>query len=381
MGEHVKKPKGSVFVWEGVPLIMGAGFAYVTSMSTVVEGHGLASIFGAEIVGGVVALLIGLTFHKIKKLFPPLIIGTVVFCIGLTLYPIAIKYMAGGAGSATYGNWQNWLVALATFVVVIIFNNFGKGIFKLASVLIGLIFGYIVSLFFGMVDFSAIGNAGFIQLPKFMYFGIEFELSSCVAICLLFAINSIQAMGDTSATVVGSMDRQATDDEMRGGIMGFGFGNVISAFFGGIPSVSFSQNVGIVTTTKVINRLVIGFAALILGVAGLIPKFSALLTSIPQCVLGGATLTVFASITFTGIKMIAAEGLTTRNCAIVGPAVALGVGVTQAADALAGFPVWVTTVFGKAPVVLAVILAVTLNLVLPKDFKLACEKVDQQVEK
>lgn len=361
--------KQGLRIGAGVPLIMGAGFAYVTSMSTVVEGYGISSIFGAEIVGGMVAILIALSFHKIRKLFPPLIIGTVVFCIGLTLYPIAIRYMAGGSGSVTYGNWKNWLIALLTFAVVIICNNFGKGIVKLASVLIGIVVGYIISWCCGMVDLSAVASAGILQLPKFMYFGIDFELTSCVAIGLLFAINSIQAMGDTSATVTGSMDRQPTDDELRGGIMGFGVGNVIGAFFGGIPSVSFSQNVGIITTTKVINRCVIGLAACLMGIAGLVPKFSALLTSIPQCVLGGATLTVFASITFTGIKMIAAEGLTVRNGAIVGPAVALGVGVTQAADSLAAFPGWVSIVFGKAPVVLAVIIAITLNLVLPKERK------------
>lgn len=353
----------------GLPLIVGVGFAYVTSMSTIVEGYGIATIFGAEIVGGIVAVLVGLSYNWIKKLFPPLIIGIVILCIGLSLYPIAIRYMAGGQGSEMYGSWKSWLVAAITLIVVIICNNFGKGIVKLASVLIGIVVGYIIALAFGMVDFSSVGEAGVIALPKLMHFGIEFELSSCVAIGLLFAINSLQAMGDVTATTMGGMNREATDKELRGGIMGFGLSNIVGAFFGGLPNVTFSQNVGIVTTTKVVNRWIAALAAIILGVAGILPKFSAFLTSIPQCVLGGATLTVFAAITVTGIRMIANAGLTQRNGTIVGIAVALGAGVTQASDALSGFPVWATTVFAKTPVVIATVIAILLNLLLPKEEK------------
>jgi len=359
--------KGSLQFGAGLPLIVGVGFAYVTSMSTIVEGYGIATIFGAEIVGGIVAVLVGLSYNKIKSLFPPLIIGIVILCIGLSLYPIAIRYMAGGQGSESYGSWQNWLVAALTLTVVIVCNNYGRGIIKLASVLIGIIVGYGVALGFGMVDFSAVGRAGIFALPKIMHFGIEFEVSSCVAIGLLFAINSLQAMGDVTATTIGGMDREATDKELRGGILGFGLSNIIGAFFGGLPNVTFSQNVGIVTTTKVVNRWVAALAAIILGIAGILPKFSAFLTSVPQCVLGGATLTVFAAITVTGIRMIFNTGLSVRSGFIVGIAVALGAGVTQASDALCSFPSWMTVVFAKTPVVIAAVVSILLNLLLPKD--------------
>ena len=162
--------KGSLQFGAGLPLIVGVGFAYVTSMSTIVEGYGIATIFGAEIVGGIVAVLVGLSYNKIKSLFPPLIIGIVILCIGLSLYPIAIRYMAGGQGSETYGSWQNWLVAALTLTVVIVCNNYGRGIIKLASVLIGIIVGYGVALGFGMVDFSAVGRAGIFALPKIMHY-------------------------------------------------------------------------------------------------------------------------------------------------------------------------------------------------------------------
>lgn len=163
------------------------------------------------------------------------------------------------------------------------------------------------------------------------------------------------------------MDREPTDKELKGAIVGYGCTNIIGAFLGGLPTASYSQNVGIVTTTKVINRSVLGMSAGILLVAGLVPKFSALLTTIPQCVLGGATISVFASIAMTGIKLITSQPMSYRNTSIVGLSVALGVGVTQASASLGMFPAWVTTVFGKTPVVIATVTAVFLNLVLPKD--------------
>ena len=319
-----------------------------------------------EIVGGIVAVVMGLLVKKIRIFFPPLITGTVVFTIGLSLYPTAINYMAGGTSNPDYGSWQNWAIAFFTLIVVTALNHFGKGIWKLASILIGIIVGYLVSIPFGMVDFSSVGEAGVCQLPSLMHFGVQFEPSSCVALGILFAINSIQAIGDYSATTIGAMDRTPKDEELQRGIVGYGISNVVGALLGGLPTATYSQNVGIVTTTKVINRWVLGLAAAILGIAGLVPKFSAILTTIPQCVLGGATVSVFASIAMTGMKLVASAEMDYRNSSIVGLAAALGMGVSQATAALASFPTWVTTIFGKSPVVLATIIAVLLNIILPK---------------
>ena len=344
----------------------GISFAYVPSMQAIASDFDIATILGAQIIGGVVALLVGLNIKRIRKFFPPLITGTVVFSIGLSLYPTAINYMAGGTSNPNYGSWQNWAIAFFTLIVVTALNHFGKGIWKLASILIGIIVGYLVSIPFGMVDFSSIGEAGVCQLPSLMHFGVQFEPSSCVALGILFAINSIQAIGDYSATTIGAMDRTPKDDELQRGIVGYGLSNVVGALLGGLPTATYSQNVGIVTTTKVINRWVLGLAAAILGIAGLVPKFSAILTTIPQCVLGGATVSVFASIAMTGMKLVASAEMDYRNSSIVGLAAALGMGVSQATAALASFPTWVTTIFGKSPVVLATIIAVMLNVILPK---------------
>ena len=357
--------KGGFHLGSGLPVIMGVSFAYIPSMQAIAGDFGLPAIFGAQIVGGIVAVFVGIFIKKIRKFFPPLIAGTVVFTIGLSLYPTAINYMAGGTSSPNYGSWQNWLVAIFTLAVVTILNHFGKGILKLASILIGIIAGYLFSLPFGMVDLSSVGTAGMFQLPSVMHFGVKFEISSCVAIGILFAINSIQAIGDFSATTSGGMDRQPTDDELQGGIVGYGIMNLLGAMIGGLPTATFSQNVGIVTTTRVVNRFVLGGAGAMILIAGLVPKFSALLTTIPQCVLGGATVSVFASIAMTGMKLVMTAHMNYRNTSIVGLAAALGMGVSQASASLSAFPTWVTTIFGRSPVVIATLIAVIMNIVLP----------------
>ena len=353
----------------GLPVIMGVSFAYVPTMQAIAESHGIAAILGAQIVGGLVAALVGLFVKKLRRLFPPLITGTVVFTIGLSLYPTAINYMAGGTSSADYGSWQNWLIAFFTLGMVTTLNHFGKGLWKLSSILLGIGAGYALAACFGMVHFESVAQASMFQLPQLLYFGVEFEISACVAIGILFGINAVQAIGDLTATTVGAMDREPTDKELQNGIVGYGVMNMIGGLFGGLPTATYSQNVGIVTTTRVINRVVLGLSALILGAAGLIPKFSALLTTIPQCVLGGATVSVFASIAMTGMKLVSSAEMDYRNSSIVGLAAALGMGISQASASLAAFPEWVTTIFGKSPVVVATIVAVVLNVILPKNKK------------
>lgn len=365
----------------GLPVILGVSFAYVPSMQAIASsGGGISAIAGAMVVGGIVAVIVGVFVKQIRTLFPPVITGTVVFTIGLSLYPTAINYMAGGTGNTAaavaakglpealvYGSWQNWLVAVLTLAVVMLLNNYGKGICKLASILLGMLFGYVVAMCFGMVSFADVGDAAWFSLPRFLHFGITFDASSCIAVGLLFAINSIQAIGDFTATTVGGLDRNPTDQELQGGIIAYGASNILAALFGGLPTATYSQNVGIVTTNKVVNRTVFALAGGFLLLAGVSPKFAAVLTTIPQCVLGGATITVFSTIAMTGMKLIASQDLTARNTTIVGLSAALGVGISQASGALSQFPEAVTMIFGKSPVVIATLMAVLLNLLLPKE--------------
>ena len=361
--------KGGFTLGSGLPMIMGVSFAYVPSMQAIAEGYGISTILGAQIVGGVVAFIMGILVKKIRVFFPPLITGTVVFTIGLSLYPTAINYMAGGTSNPDYGSWQNWLVAIFTLVVVTGLNHFAKGFLKLASILIGMIIGYIFSSFFGMVSFSNVAQAGVFQLPQILHFGVTFEPSACIALGLLFVINSVQAIGDFSATTSGGLDREPTTNELQGAILGYGVSNMVGACLGCLPTATYSQNVGIVATTKVVNRVTLGLAAVIIFIAGVFPKFSALLTTIPYAVLGGATVSVFASIAMTGMKLVMTEDMNYRNTSIVGLAAALGMGVSQASASLSAFPAWVTTIFGKSPVVIATLVAIILNVTLPRDKK------------
>lgn len=350
----------------GLPVIFGVSFAYVPTMQTLASEYGIAAILGAEVFGGLCAILVGLSIHRIRKFFPPLVAGTVVFTIGLSLYPIAINYMAGGVGSPTYGSWKNWVVALFTLVVVTFFTNFGKGLLRLASILVGILAGYILALAMGMVQFDNVMTAGYFEMPQVLHFGLEFDPPACIAISLLFVINSIQAIGDFSATTSGAMNRQPTSDELHGAILGLGATSILGSVLGFLPTASFSQNVGIVTTTKVINRATLALAAIIILIAGIVPKFSGLLTTIPYAVLGGATVSVFASIAMTGIRLALSDGATPRNMSIIGLAVAMDMGLSAAPQSLYLFPDWVTTIFGKAPVVVASMIAISLNQILPK---------------
>lgn len=359
-------PLGRYF-GSGLPVIMGASFAHVPLLIALGSQFGLPTVFGAQLAGGVVAILVGIFYKKLRKIFTPLITGTVVFTIGLSLYPVAITYMAGGSGAPDFGSPKNWLVALITLVIVTFFSYFGKGIFKLAAILIGIGCGYLVALCMGMVSFDGVGSAGWFQFSMPMYFGLKFEITSIISMAILYVVGSLEIMGDFTSTAGGGLNREVTAQEMCGGIAGNGVISIIGSFLGGLPTATFSQNVGIVIMNKVVNRFVLGLAAVIIVIAGLIPNFSALLTTIPSCVLGGATVSVFAMIAMTGIRLIAKEGLDARNVAIVGLAVALGSGVNQVTDCLLLFPDWAKTIFGTSPVVVACITAVTLNLVLPKN--------------
>ena len=385
-------------IGSGLPVILGVSFAYVPTMTAIAaQAKDVNTILGAMIIGGIVAIIVGLTIKTIRKVFPPLVIGTVIFAIGLSLYKTAINYMAGNSSNTleviqqrgqnlalVFGSWQNWLVAVVTLLIVVFLNHYGKGLFKLASILIGLICGYLLALAFGMVDFSALQSAGWFQLPQPFAFGMKFDISAIIPLAILFLVNSIQAMGDFSATTSGGMDRLPTDEELNGGIIGYGITNMIGACFGCPPTATYSQNVGIVGNTKVISRKVFSIAAVILLIAGLCPKFAALLRTIPQCVLGGAVATVFASIAMTGIKLLVSEGMSGRNMTVAGLSVAIGMGVSLSSGcldqmtasihqalnlgiSLENFQAIINNTFASSPVVLATIFAIIFNAVLPKD--------------
>lgn len=355
------------FCGSGLPVIMGASFAYIPMLLSLGARFDLATIFGAQLVGGFVAILVGTFYKKIQTLFPPIVTGTVVFTIGLSLYPTAVNYMAGGVGAEDFGSPLNWLIAVATLGLVLFCNHFTKGIYKMASILIGMTGGYILSLFFGKVSFEAVSSSGWFQLTMPLRFGMKFELTSIITMAVMCVVGSLEAIGDFTSTAGGGLNREATEKEMCGGIVGNGVVCMLGSIFGGLPTATFSQNVGIVIMTGVVNRFVLGLAGVLILLAGFVPKFASLLTTIPSCVLGGATVSVFAMIAMTGIKLITKERLTSRTITIVGLSVALGIGMIQAPGALALFPDWARTIFGESAVVISSITAIFLNIILPEE--------------
>ncbi len=351
----------------GLPMIFGVSFAYVPVLTFIAGTYGMAALFGAQIIGSFVAIAFGIFLGKLRRFFPAVVTGTVVVTIGLSLYTVAINYMAGGAASSDFGSVQNWAVAFITLAVVIFFNYFTKGALKYSSILLGIIVGYIIAAAMGMVDFSGLANAQAFALPRFAPFGIEFLPEVIPSMIIMFLVNSVQVMGEVSATTSGAMDRLPSDRELSGGVMGNGITSIIGGVFGGLPTSTFGQNVGIVATTKIINKFVFALTAVFILLAGFVPAFGAVLTTIPQCVLGGATLSVFATIAMTGIRLITSEPLTPRNMGIAGISIALGVGIASVPNALNAFPGWVQTLFGSSSVIVATIFAVVLNLIIPKD--------------
>lgn len=348
-----------------LPIIFSAGFTFVPTLTAIGMNYGLSGIFGAQLVGGIVTILLGLCLKKISRFFPPIVTGTIILSIGLSLYPIALNYMAGGVGSPTYGSLRNWLIAAVTLVTVLIFNLFVKGFLNLASILLGVAAGYTLSACLGLIDLTPVASAGLIAIPIPFQFGMRFELAAIVPMILITIVNVMQAVGDLSGTTVGGMDREPTGEELSGGVIGVGVTTILGAIFGGPAASSYSQNVGIVSMTKVVSRRVIACAAVLMVALGIFPKFSAILSTMPSAVIGGGTIIVFGMIAMTGIKLIMKDPLTSRNTAIVGLSIALGMGMSVIPEeALQFFPKAIIPLITE-PVVVAGLVAFLLNLLAP----------------
>ena len=355
-----------------MPVIFGVGFAYMPTLlaiaNTVDESgakiYGVDAIMGAQVIGGVAMIIVGLFIKHIRHLFPPVVAGTVVLVIGLSLYHVAINYMAGGFGTPGYGSGENWMVAGLTLVVVLICSQFGKGYFRLAAIIMGILAGYALGAAFGMVSLERVANAQWASLPMPLAFGISFPIGAIIPMVIICIVNSVQTIGDLSATAVGGMNRELEDKEMSGGLVGNGVTTLIGSFFGSLPTSSFSQNVGIVAMTKVISRFVLGIAAVFMVLAGLLPKFSAIMLTIPAPVIGGATIIVFGMITMTGIQLLVKDELSSRNVTIAALSVALAMGVAAAPNAVAQLPAMMKSLTN--PVIIAALTSFILNMILPK---------------
>lgn len=316
-------------IGSGLPILTGVSFAFLPAFQAVGIEFGFSSLLGAELVGGAVAIVFGMFYSKVKFLFPPFVTGAVIFTIGVSLYPTVIRYMAGGEGTPGFGGVANWIVGLITFAVVFGLTNFGRGTVKLGAIFFGIVIGVLVSIPFGMVDPSDVAQAGWFSLPRLFPFPIEFYIAACLTLAVVYIMVNVQLIGDLSASTMGSMNRMSTEHELGGALKAQGFVSMISSVLGGMPTSAFGQNVGIIVSNRVINRWVFAGAAFVFLAAGLVPKLSAALTMIPQPVIGGATISVFGTITLNGIRILVKDGLTPRACTVFGVSVAFGLGIAQ----------------------------------------------------
>ena len=276
-----------------MPNVMGVAFAYMPILTIIGQQYGIAAIFGSQLVAGFVSIFVGMFIGKIRKFFPPIVSGTVVMSIGLSLYKTAISYIGGGSAAqanGTFGSGKFWFLAILTLVVTLACNFFGKGLVKASGMLIGIVVGYAASLLVGgVVSFADFEAASWFALPRPFYFGMEFHLDAIVMMILMYMVQAVQTIGDVSSTAIGGFGRQCTDQELGGAIKGQGICGMIGAVIGGLPTDPYSQNVGLICTTKVVARRVFTMVGVIMLLAGIFPKFSGLMATIPQPVLGGAT--------------------------------------------------------------------------------------------
>lgn len=350
-----------------LPIVMGISFTFLSLAIAIASTQGMGTLVGAVIVGGLVEGLLGLFPRYWTRLISPEVAATVVTAIGFSLLPIGANSFAGGQGAADFGSLHNWIVGSVTLFTCLITMVLAKGFLRALSVLVGLIVGYVLALVMGMVDFSALQQVEVVALPKLLPFTPEFSLDAILAIVCVYLVSATETIGDTSALCSGALGRDVTRSEMGGSIACDGFVSSVAGLFGCTPITSFSQNVWLAAISKVVNRFVIATGAMLMIVSGLFPAVGVVLTSIPQAVLGGCTIMMFGSILFAGFGMVAKCGFSNRNLIIVSMSLSVGLGFTQATEMFSLFPQIIQTVFAGNCVAVVFVLAVILNLVLPKE--------------
>lgn len=353
-------------VGAGLPIVMGTSSGFIGTAKAIGTQYGYGAILGAALVGSIIEIFLGFFIKPLKKLFPPIVTSLVVVSIGLSLLPVGIKYFGGGAGVSDFGSWQHLLVGTTVIISILIFKQF-KGFLGESSVLLGIIIGYILSITLGIVDFTQVKDAAWVSLPKPFAVSLEFNIEAIIAMTIMFIATTVETIGDISAIANGGLDREATDSELSGGVVADGVASIIGSVFGILPNTSFSQNVGLVAVTKVVNKFVIMTGAVFLILCGFCPKLSAIFSVMPQSVLGGAAVIMFAMILVSGLQSLTREKIDGRNGLIIALAIGLGVGIGNVPEVLDQMPTWVSNIFAQNGIIMTFVIATILNLILPKD--------------
>ncbi len=361
-----------------LPVVMGVSFTFVTALCLIAATKGYATAIGAVIIGGILEGLLGLTAKYWRKIISPLVSACVVTTIGFSLLKVGAASFAGGFGP-NLGNSKHLLVGFITLVALILFNIFAKGVRKQLSVFFGLIVGYIAALIFGIVDFSAFNDIRIISLPKFFPIKPVFDISAIIAVFIIFIVSATETIGDTSACVNMGLGREPTEKEISGSVACDGFLSSVSGCFGCLPITSFSQNVGIIAMTKVVNRYAIATGAIALVLAGLFPPIGAFFATLPEAVIGGCTIMLFGQIVASGMRMIANVGFSQRNIIIISLSLACGLGFTAIPDTLQSLPAFIRNIgVTQNEVAIVFIISLLLDLVLPKNMGIERKPVDEE---
>lgn len=361
-------------IGSGLPIVMGISFTFVSIMCYIGTNYGYGTIMGAVLIGGLIEGCLGLFAKYWMKIISPIVSASVVTAIGFSLLSVGSTSFGGGSGSENFGSVENWILGTITLLCCILFNIFAKSYWKQLSVLFGLIVGYLVAIPMGLVDFSSLAGTSVIALPHLIPFKMEFHLNAIISVALIFLVSATETIGDTQALANSGLNRSATTKEISGSLACDGFISSLSSLFGCMPITSFSQNVGLVAMTKVVNRFTIATGALIMILAGIFPIFGAVLATLPDAVLGGCTIMMFGTIVVSGLQMIGKCGYSQRNITIVALSLSIGIGFTQVPELFSVFPKIIETVFAENCVAVVFLVAVILNLILPQNMEAFEEK-------
>ena len=360
-----------------LPVVMGVSFTFVTVLSTISANYGYPAVVGAVLVGGLFEGTLGLMAKYWRKIITPIVAASVVTAIGFSLFTVGARSFGGGYND-DFGSAQNLILGTVTLAACLLWNIFAKGYLKQLSVLAGLVVGYILAITMGKVDLSMIMSGGIISLPHLMPFKPEFYPGAIISACIIFLVSAAETIGDTSALVAGGLNRKITGEEISGSLGCDGYGSVISGLFGCPPVTSFSQNVGLVNMTKVVNRFTIMTGAACMILAGLLPPVGNFFASLPDAVLGGCTIMMFGTILTSGIQMVADCGFSQRNITIAALSLSIGIGFTTASEVGIWdiFPPMIQSVFSANVVAVVFVVSIILSLILPKNMDV--KKIDQQ---
>lgn len=354
-------------IGSGLPIIMGISFTFVSIFCVIGTKYGYGAVLGAALVGGILEGILGLGAAWWRKFVPSIVSASVVTAIGFSLLPIGANSFGGGFGNPEFGDWKYLTVGTITLISCLIFNIKAKSFYKQLSVLFGLVVGYIAAFFFGMVDLTRMTTVSVLSLPALMPYELEFHADAIFSVFLIFLVSATETLGDTSALAAMGFGREAKDKEISGAITVDGFVSSLSALFGCMPITSFSQNVGLIAMTRVVNRKAIACGAAIMILAGFIPALGVILASLPDAVLGGCTLMMFGSIVVSGVRMISQCGYSQRNMSIAALSLSIGLGFTQTPQIFRLFPDLFRSVFAENCVAVVFIVAILLNLIFPKE--------------